>query len=244
MKKILTIALLLIAINAQGQGLPVAANATLASLFPDENLRRVVAEVLGPNAGLTGQRLSDELAGIEALSTSGYERTREERISNADGIGYLIGLTELDLRSHRLTRIDVSNLTNLVYLTLSGNNLTILNVSNLTNLIFLNVAGNALTTLDVSNLANLSTRLDVSWNALTTLDVSNLINLSDLDVDGNPLTTLDISKLVNLISINVSRTQLATLDIRNNTQLVYLILEYGALTTNDIVGYHENLLGG
>ncbi|MCL2521160.1 MAG: hypothetical protein FWE37_09230 [Spirochaetaceae bacterium] len=149
MKKILILFLLLIAINAQGQGLPVPANATLASLFPDENLRRVVAEHLGPNAGLVGQRLSDVLARIEALTTGTLG------VKNTSGIEYLVGLTKLDLFGNGLANINVNTLINLTYLDLGYNDLTSLDISNLINLTWLNVEQNLLTTLDIRNLAKL-----------------------------------------------------------------------------------------
>jgi len=146
MKKILIIALLLIATsNVYGQGLPVPANATLASLFPDENLRRVVAEVLGPNAGLTGQRLSDELAKINKLVAI------DKNIDNAEGIEYLIGLIELYLNQNNITNINVSNFINLTGFSISNNKLTHIDISNLINLSWLNVSDNLLTILDISN---------------------------------------------------------------------------------------------
>jgi len=130
MKKILTIALLLIAINAQGQGLPVAANATLASLFPDENLRAVVAEVLGPNAGLIGQRLSDELARID-----GRLDASSKNIRNASGIEYLLGLTRLNLSyNFDLLHIDLSHNIKLIHLEVSYTGLSNIDVSNLSQL--------------------------------------------------------------------------------------------------------------
>jgi len=71
--------------------LPVPANATLASLFPDEDLRRMAAEVSGRDANLTGQALSDRLARVEIFNV------RSRGIGDATGIEYLIGLTHLEL---------------------------------------------------------------------------------------------------------------------------------------------------
>ena len=192
MKKILTITLLLIAINAQGQGLPVAANATLASLFPDENLRRVVARRLGNNVNLTGQALSNALAGIEGGLII------HKDTNNASGIEYLLKLTWLIVSETSIISLNVSSLTNLSYLYLSRNyGLGYLNISNLINLEFLYVQQNNLTNLDVSSLINLRV-LDVSYNRLTSLDISKLINLEALIISNNSLTTLDISNNVNL----------------------------------------------
>ncbi|MCL2520266.1 MAG: hypothetical protein FWE37_04595 [Spirochaetaceae bacterium] len=167
MKKILTIALLLIAINAQGQGLPVAANATLASLFPDENLRAVVAEVLGPNAGLTGQRLSDELAEVEWLRASG------RGINNAEGIEYLIGLTELYISFNYLTTLNLSTLTKLNRFYARNNQLTIININNLINLIEIDVSHNPLISLDINYNVNLI-RIWLVGNLLEKKDIKGL----------------------------------------------------------------------
>jgi len=141
MKKILILFLLLIAINAQGQGLPVPANATLASLFPDENLRRVVARRLGNNVNLTGQALSDELARIEWLDAVGSGRL-VDGISNTAGIEYLIGLTTLTLIRYSLTAINMDTLTNLKYLDLNGNRLNYINLNNLISLETLDLTSN------------------------------------------------------------------------------------------------------
>ena len=214
MKKILTIALLLIAINAQGQGLSVPANATLASLFPDENLRRVVTEVLGPNAGLVGQRLSDALAGIEWLQADYYG------INNATGIEYMLGLETLDLRRNNLTSLT--------------------NLTRLTNLICLNVSNNNLTTIDISHNIKLID-LDLSNNQLIEIDVSNNINLTTLSVSDNPITTLDISKLIYLEWLFIDNTLIATLDIRNNPKLSTLIRRGSYLTNDNIEGYRRGI---
>ncbi|MCL2519987.1 MAG: hypothetical protein FWE37_03140 [Spirochaetaceae bacterium] len=226
MKKILTIALLLIAINAQGQGLPVAANATLASLFPDENLRRVVAEHLGPNAGLVGQRLSDELAGIIELDASNpfLARTRglETRIiHNANGVEYLLNLVKLNLDNNRLLNIDVSNNISLTSLSVDNNLLTNLDVSSNIYLTGLFVGRNRLISIDVSKLINL-TSLFVASNRLTSLDVSSNISLTSLLVDSNPLTNLDVSSNINLITLSVLGTNLTSLDISKNIKLEQL----------------------
>ncbi|MCL2520946.1 MAG: hypothetical protein FWE37_08130 [Spirochaetaceae bacterium] len=240
MKKILTIALLLIAINAQGQGLPVTANATLASLFPDENLRRVVAEVLGNDARLTGQALSDSLARVKRLEVAGpyddlYARRYlnvyyDNTISNSSGIEYLIGLTVLILHSTNLTNMtNLCNLINLTNLTVSNNRLTSLDVSALTNLIELFVGFNELTSLDVSNLSNLET-LSADFNHLTYIDISNLIHLETLSLSVNRLTDINLSNLPNLLTLNVAGNRLTNLDVRSLHNLEYLNIGFTGIT--------------
>jgi len=196
MKKILTITLLLIAINAQGQGLPVPANATLASLFPDENLRAVLFRILDregyvDNNGdliLIGQELSNALATIDMLFADG------RNIINADGIEYLVGLRGLVIAGNLLTNLNVSSNINLELLDIEGNNLTNLDLSNNINLWSLWLAGNNLVDLDLSNNINL-TRLDIRDNPLISLDLSNNINLEYLWVNGALLdNTLFITK--------------------------------------------------
>jgi len=172
MKKILILFLLLIAINAQGQGLPVAANSTLASLFPDENLRVSVAGLLEADANLIGQALSDALAGIEVLEAS------NRCISNADGIEYLIGLIKLELGFNQIRSINVSNLINLRRLDLTANSLTTLDVSKNTNLIHLFIEANSLTTLDLSKNASL-TYISIFRAGLTREDI---IGHADLNI--------------------------------------------------------------
>jgi len=212
MKKILTIALLLIAINAQGQGLPVAANATLASLFPDENLRRVVAEVLGPNAGLTGQRLSDELARVEKISAFGDSYSNQRRVENANGIEYLTGLTELWLWLDCLSSININTLVNLEVLQIAGNELISIDLSNNVNLALINIASNRLTTIDVSNNTNLRW-LVIANNPLITLKLGNNINLEGLDISHTYITNLDVSSLINLKYLEIKGTELVVQNI-------------------------------
>ncbi|MCL2519782.1 MAG: hypothetical protein FWE37_02080 [Spirochaetaceae bacterium] len=194
MKKILILFLLLIAINAQGQGLPVAANATLASLFPDASLRERVARILGEDANLTGQALSDRLAKVRELYAHWGPFAGWKKINNTNGIEYLIGLSRLNLSSNDLMDI---NLTNLIYLTE----------------LYLN--GNQLTQIDLTSLKSLRI-VELVGNRLIQLDLSNQLLVYYLDVSGNPLTDLDLTMLVSLSSLNVGYTLLTSLDISNN----------------------------
>ncbi|MCL2520651.1 MAG: hypothetical protein FWE37_06590 [Spirochaetaceae bacterium] len=88
------------------RGLPVVADASLNSLFPDEALRNIVAQKLGNNAARTGRPLSDALTNIggELVITN---------ISNAAGLEYLTAITSLD----------VSSLTNLAVIEFKGTKL-------------------------------------------------------------------------------------------------------------------------
>ncbi|MCL2520804.1 MAG: hypothetical protein FWE37_07385 [Spirochaetaceae bacterium] len=192
MQKILIIALLLIAINAQGQGLPVPANATLASLFPDENLRVSVAGLLEADANLIGQALSDALAGIEVL------RARYRGIKDSTGIEYLIGLINLDLWGNQLINFSGNSLINLQELWLHGNPLTKIDVSNNINLIELGISGTELVAIDLNNLINLQRLVAASNRQLTSLDVSNLINLISLDLRYTGIPVINISNLTKL----------------------------------------------
>jgi len=179
MKKILTIALLLIAINAQGQGLPVAANATLASLFPDENLRRVVAEVLGPNAGLTGQRLSDALARIEGV----FYITN---ISNARGIEHLTGVAELFISDSNITDdLNFNTLANLTNLNITQSKLASVYVGNLPNLFWFVVRQSEITNLHFDNLP-VTLTVFFMQSEITNLHLSNIRTIHHLRISNSP----------------------------------------------------------
>jgi len=172
--------------------LPIPANATLVTLFPDANLRMAMMEELGGNdAWLTGQALSDRLARVEKLNAS------SRRINDAAGIEYLLSLTMLDLRN---------------------NNLTILNLINLTNLVILFVSGNQLASLDVGNNIYLTT-LSVGYNKLIHLDISRNIYLIFLDINYNRLTTIDIRNNVQLTGLQTDLAIENILGFYDNPQL-------------------------
>jgi len=257
MKKILTIALLLIAINAQGQGLPVAANATLASLFPDENLRRVVAksieesaisaspmdwEARQGNPNMTGQRLSEALARVERVDGS------NRGIRNTEGIQYLVELTYLNLSFNQLTGIDLSGNRRLSTLKVNNNQLTNLDLTNNAGLDTLEANNNLLTLVVLPEIkmvlrmgggAGLSS-IQLSNNQLESLNIGlHSEELTYLYVNNNKLINLNIGYSRYLAYLNISYNPIFQLDLSFSPHLRQLWFEGTLLTKENIIGLPE-----
>ena len=76
----------------------------MADLFPDVNLKQVVANRLVANTSLTGTALRTELG-----SLTGTLNANSQGIVDATGIEFLTGITFLRLQNNQLTSIDLSN---------------------------------------------------------------------------------------------------------------------------------------
>jgi len=134
---------------------------------------------------------------------------------------------------HHLSKLDLSNNTNLKYLECQENqNLIQLNVSNCSVMEYLDCWGNSLTTLDLSNNNELK-YLDCGGNYLSSLDISNT-DLETLRCSGNQLTDLDLSNNLNLESLNCSGNFLSSLDFSGNSVLRFLNCDDNPLSSLDI----------
>ena len=209
---------------------------SLAHLFPDSNLRQIVAGMLGVvNASLTGTALINATGSLTGVLNGfpGWSAPEEEKIADAAGIEFLTGITALWLDNNQLTSIDVSNNTALITLWLTQNQLTSIDVSNNTALTQLGLSSNQLTSIDVSG--NLSLlELGLANNQITSIDVSNNTALISLGVSMNQLTSIDVSNNPALTTLSVGLNQLTSIDVGNNPALTGLTVDGNQLTNIDL----------
>jgi len=163
---------------------------------------------------------------VYTLDCSEQELTRLD-VSNATE------LRSLDCSKNSLTSLDLSKNTALEVLWCSGNSLTSLDLSKNTALRNLSCGSNSLTSLNVSN----NTALEVLWcsgNSLTSLNVGNNTALEDLWCSGNSLTSLNVRNNTALDDLWCSGNSLTSLDISNNTALRSLYCGENDLTELDV----------
>ena len=209
--------LLAVLIVVAGLGtLPASATGSNEVIFPDANLRAVVASELGLAAGepiteadlasLTSLFVWDsgisDLTGLEHASNIIELHVSGNQVSDISPLAGITNLTYLSLSNNQLTDLTpLAGLTNLVGLRLSDNQLTdVSGLETLTNLIGLGLSGNQLT--DVSGLETLTnlTVLDLSKNHLSDLSpLAGLTNLTHLRLSDNQIT--DISPLTVLTGL-------------------------------------------
>ena len=110
----------------------------------------------------------------------------EANISDLSGIEYFTNLESLIAGKNKITKVDVSKLTNLKELGFFGNQwLTEIDISKNLNLTSINFALNKLTTIDLSKNINLKI-IEISSNKLTSLDVSKNLLLEAMNISNNP----------------------------------------------------------
>lgn len=183
--------------------------------FPDSNFRKFVKKYDRDKDGKLSQI---ELAKVTDLncdkSYSGV--TDDEKIKSLKGIEYFTSLKTLSCRRNLLTKLDVSNNSELEYLECSENQLSALDVSNHQALKELSCAYNhQLSALDVSNCPALK-MLECEATHLGALDVSNHPALEKLYCDGAHLSVLVLGNHPNLNYLNFSDNQLASVNIGSN----------------------------
>ena len=138
---------------------------------------------------LVRQRLDNLVDGF--MSTLDAKRIQrldisEANISDLSGIEYFTNLETLIAGKNKITKVDVSKLTNLKELGFFGNQwLTEIDLSKNVNLTSINFALNRLTTIDLSKNINLK-YIEISSNKLTSLDVSKNLLLEAMNISNNP----------------------------------------------------------
>ncbi|KAB2868282.1 MAG: hypothetical protein F9K37_10620, partial [Bacteroidales bacterium] len=143
---------------------------------------------------------------------------------------YGTGIKELNLRSKKLTALDVTKNDKLIKLDCGWNELTTIDVTKNMELSFLDCGSNKLNTLDVSNNTTL-TRLFCHLNQLTSLDVSKNTLLTQLYCYSNQIETIDVSKNTALTYLTLSNNKLTVLDISQNNLLTDLMCYSNQLST-------------
>ncbi len=128
-------------------------------------------------------------------------------ISDLTGIEHFPNLKSLKCYDNQLTKLDVSQNSELIELECYGNQLDELDVSENVMLAYLYCYNNRLTSLDLSKNAYLI-ELGCSGNQLTSLDLSQNTDLTRLICSKNQLTSLDLSKNTALSKLDCSDNKL------------------------------------
>ena len=178
-------------------------------ILPDTNLRnKLIAsypQVMQGNA----------LDTTKAAALTGTLNLSYANITNASGIQYFTGITNLNLTSNQLTTIpDISAITGLQRFYADGNQLTSLpSMATLTNLIDFQISNNELTALP-----NLSGATGLMFVYCNNNNISQLPLLTQfpqlnvLDVGVNPIgSSIDVSSCSNLTQLHVHVTNMDTI---------------------------------
>lgn len=220
--------------------------------FPDAEFRDYIKNGIG--SGTRIDQDGDDVLSPEEISNATEIDVQQMGVHDLKGIEYFTSLTRLNCDSNTITRLDLSQNTDLIYLSCANNQLTSLDVSNNLDLKNIKCSSNQLTSLDVSqNTAlktfqcydNQLTNLDVSQNTalehfrcydnkLTTLIVGQKPVLGYLNCSQNNLTNLDVSQCPVLRELNCMNNQLTSLDVSRNTNLTTLYCDGNQLTNLDV----------
>ncbi|MDR0813350.1 MAG: S-layer homology domain-containing protein [Oscillospiraceae bacterium] len=195
------------------------------------------------------------------VDITGYTGSSKNVIIPAEIEG--VPVQYVDLRDLGLTKIDVSQTTELRGLFCELNDLTTLDVSKNTELVTLWCGGNRLTNIDVSNnplleivsvtsnqITNLSfvnnpllRFLQCRNNQLSSLDVSQNPALEDLDCRENKLFELNVLNNPKLQDLNCEDNRLTILDVSQNPDLVSLYAGGNFLTPETVIGVDGRAVG-
>ena len=217
--------------------------------IPDPNLRAVIEEALGKDAGATitvpemttlphifafDAQIRD-LTGLEFATNLDTLWLSDNVVSDIAPLAGLTNLTDLWLGSNVITDISpLAGLTGLTNLWLGGNPITDISaLAGLTNLTDLYLGDTALT--DISALASLTNLTDLSlgFNAITDISpLAGLTNLTDLYLGFNAITDISsLAALTNLTNLNLSHNVFRDISVLTGlTNLKELSLENNAIS--------------
>lgn len=232
MKKILQIALLLLAVagNAQIVNIPDPVFRAMLLIADTNNTIAIGSNGTTPikvDINNDGQIQESEALAVYNLNLGGGI------ITNLTGISSFTNLRHLDIQSNQLTSLDVSALTNLKRLYCSGNSLISLDVSALPNLEFLFCESNQLSSLNIGSSPNFKF-LSCTGNQLSSLDLNGLTGLLSVSCGYNQLTNLSLVNLPALGSLVCDHNQLSSLNLSGMPALTQLYCYYNLLTSLDL----------
>ena len=174
---------------------------------PDGNFEQALID-LGyiTDGGIDGSVTTSEISTITTLDVS------SKNISDLTGIEDFTSLETLIVSNNQLTRLDLSQNTNLIFLDASNNPLTTLILASddiakssdsktsqqaifapNNNILNIDIHDTDLVEIDLSNAPNLES-FYAQGSKLTSLDVSNNGNLTVLNITNNPLTCVQVSQ--------------------------------------------------
>ena len=225
-KKLLIIALILLAALTAGTALAADGVKIDSANFPDANFRKYVkAEFDTDKNGTLSQKEIDK---ADVINVNG------KGIKNLTGIALFPGLKALYCSQNALTKLDVSKNANLEELYCFENKLKSIDLSANTALIHFSCDGNPITKLDLS--ANTALKsLSCNNTSLTALNLSKNTALTALSCAHAKLKSLNIKANKKLSVVYCNNNQLALLTM-NNAKLEQLYCEYNDLTSLDLNG--------
>jgi Leucine-rich repeat (LRR) protein len=182
-----------------------------------------------------------EAEGLKSLRLWGRIDCDEEReacygtgsIQSLEGIQAFQDLRILDCSGHKISSLDLRNLSQLTHLTCEYNQLSNLDVTHNNALVRLSCGNNRISSLDLeknSNMINLS----CENNALTGLDITTCSDLKYLNCSGNQLISLALSKNAALQNLNCHDNNLSSLNISQNLDLAELDCNGNRLSSLDV----------
>ncbi|SNR39001.1 protein of unknown function [Lutibacter agarilyticus] len=219
--------------------------------IPDENFEQALLD-----QGIdTDDALNHLISRADAEAQVGRLGVSGRQISDLTGIEAFVNITELQAGDNQLTKINVSQNTELLKLWVYYNQLKALDLSNNTKLQRVSAGGNQISSFDSSSLIDMHTLL-IWQNNLTSLDLTNNVNLTWLSAQNNQLSnidltnnfelnrlelgtnlfteTIDLSQNNKLTYFEAYNNKFKSLDLSNNTELTFLSLPTNELTELDL----------
>ena len=154
----------------------------------------------------------------QALINLGYDNVLDDFILTSN----IIKVSELIIPSMDI--VDLTGIQDFIYLkkiNCTNNRITRINISQNTNLRILLCGDNQITNLYLAENLEL-TNLVCKNNKLTHLDISQNSKLTGLDCSSNKITSLNLKGATNIESINCTKNKLTRLDISYNNAILYL----------------------
>ena len=225
-KKLLIIALILLAALTAGTALAAEGVKINSANFPDAVFRKYVSTEFDTDKN--GTLSAKELGYADLVNVTGLG------VKDLTGIGHLTSLKALYCSQNALTTLDVSKNTKLETLACYDTKLKSVDLSNNSALTQFSCDGCPITKLDLSNNTKLAT-LSCSSTKLTALDLSNNTALTYLSCARSSIKKLDLSKCKKLTTVYCNNCKLTKLTL-NNAKLEQLYCEYNSLTSLDLNG--------
>lgn len=207
-----------------------------STAIPDTNFEQALIDLgIDSDNSVNGMILTEDIVAITDLTIF------DKDIADLTGIEAFESLETLNCSNNKLSRIDISNNTEIKELDCSINALEELEVFNNVSLETLLCNGNLLTSLNIQENTVLK-KLDFTDNQITGIDLTMNDSLTSLKCSGNRLQELQIDSNTLLEELFSDNNQLETLNVTENTFLRNLLcganqLKSINLIENDSLGF-------
>ena len=193
--------------------------------FPDENFRRYVSNTIDRN--------KDDKINSNEIDNTSEINVNNSSITDLAGIEFFTKLDRLYCQNNQLTKLDLSNNTEIYVLACDSNKLTEVDVTKCVELGDFSCSSNKLTELDITNNPKIY-QLACSINKIKKLNLSNNFELDNLACDSNQLTKLDVSNNNKIHYLACGINNINELDLSNNIELKSLNCQSNNLTSLDL----------